>query len=253
MKTAAIYIRVSTSKKVSPSPIGKIEDKFLQNPKVQLEPLIKLVKSRGWSYAGAIYRGDPIDHPEHYPGAEMISQPLIYEDRMSGASNSRPAYKRLMEDARRGLFQVVVVWRFDRFARSTKELLGALEEFRTLGIDFVSHQEAMDTSTPAGKMMFTIVAAFAEFERAIMRDRIMAGLEYAANHGTKSGKPIGGQRKIFNRDDVLMYHQNGLSLRAIAQKLGLSQGTVFRTLKAFQDPIPEKSQTETVRKDLRAR
>jgi len=246
MKTAAIYIRVSTSRKVQSSPIGKIEDKFLQNPKVQLEPLIQLIKSRGWSYAGARYK--TVSGTQ-----EMVSEPLIYEDRMSGASTSRPAYKRLIEDARRGLFQVVVVWRFDRFARSSKELLGALEEFRTLGIDFVSHQEAIDTSTPAGKMMFTIIAAFAEFEREIMRDRILSGLEYAAHHGTKSGKPIGGQRRIFNRDDVLMYHQNGLSVRAIAEKLGLSQGTVFRTLKAFQNPIPGKARPETARKDLAGR
>lgn len=229
-KTAAIYIRVSTSKKVS------VVDAFLQNPLVQLDPLKKLVRSRGW------------DH-EWKDGHRNF----IYEDRMSGASNSRPAYKRLMEDARRGLFQVVVVWRFDRFARSTKELVGALEEFRSLGIDFVSHQEAIDTSTPAGKMMFTIIAAFAEFEREIMRDRILAGLEYAREHGTKSGKPIGNQRLVFNRDDVLMYHQNGLSVRAIAKQMGLSQGTVFRTLKAFRNPPPGKPASETARKELRVR
>jgi DNA invertase Pin-like site-specific DNA recombinase len=244
MKHAAIYIRVSSSKKVAPPQRSDIptwtareEDKFLQNPKVQLEPLIALIKSRGWS--GPRFTGD--------------RDFTVYEDRMTGASTSRPGYKRLMEDARRGKFQVVVVWRFDRFARSTKELLGALEEFRSLGIDFVSQQEAIDTSTPAGKMMFTIIAAFAEFERAIMRDRIMAGLEYAANYGTKSGKPIGGQRKIFNRDDVLMYHQNGLSVRAIAEKLGVGLGTVHRTLKAFQNHVSEKRRTETAGKDLRER
>lgn len=247
MKTVAIYIRVSTSKKADTSPMSKAEvvsgltatatiaDKFLQNPKVQLEPLLKLVKARDWNLP------------------EKDRSSFIYEDRMSGASSSRPAYKRLMEDARRGLFQVVVVWRFDRFARSTKELVGALEEFRSLGIDFVSHQEAIDTSTPAGKMMFTIISAFAEFEREIMRDRILAGLEYAKENGTKSGNPIGGQRLVFNRDDVLMYHQNGLSVRAIAKQMGLSQGTVFRTLKAFQNPTLEKSASEMPRKDLRTR
>lgn len=248
MKTAAIYIRVSTSKKAQPSPIGKIEDKFLQNPKVQLEPLIKLVESRGWKFRAF---GNSIFNPgsERHSG----STALLYEDRMSGASTSRPAYKRLMEDARRGKFQVVVVWRFDRFARSSKELINALEEFRSLGIDFVSHQEAIDTSTPAGKMMFTIIAAFAEFEREIARDRILAGLEYARENGTKSGKAIGGQRLVFNRDDVLMYHQNGLSVRAIAKELGVSQGTVFRTLKAFHNPTSPKSASEMARKELRTR
>jgi DNA invertase Pin-like site-specific DNA recombinase len=88
-------------------------------------------------------------------------------------------------------FDVVVVWRFDRFARSLKQLALALEEFRSLGIDFVSHEEALDTSTPMGKAIFTIIAAMAELERAIIRERVMAGLDHAQRNGTKSGKPIG--------------------------------------------------------------
>jgi len=211
-KAAAVYIRVSGSKKVSGSPIGKIEDKFLQNPKVQLEPLIKLIQARQWQL--------PIN--------EDVRKPIIYEDRMSGASTSRPAYKRLMEDARRGLFQVVVVWRFDRFARSTKELINALEEFRSLGIDFVSHQEAIDTSTPAGKMMFTIIAAFAEFEREITRDRILAGLDYARENGTKSGKTIGRQKSVVRRDEVLRLRQEGYSYREIGRELGIAHGLAYR-------------------------
>lgn len=245
MKTAAIYIRVSSSKKVSPSPIGKIEDKFLQNPKVQLEPLIKLVQSRGWRFNAF---GNTIFNP----GSENVpdSTALLYEDRMSGASTSRPAYKRLMEDARRGKFQVVVVWRFDRFARSTKELINALEEFRSLGIDFVSHQEAVDTSTPAGRMMFTMIAAFAEFERDIIRERIMSGVEYAKAYGTKSGKAIGRPNVVFKRSDIPILYEAGYSVRAIAEKLGVGQGTVWRAIKAFQNAIAQKDRMETLAKEL---
>lgn len=89
----------------------------------------------------------------------------------------------------------MVVWRFDRFARSVKQLVMALEEFRTLGIEFISHQEALDTSTPMGKAMFTIIAAMAELERSVIRERVMAGLEYARAHGTKSGRPVGRPKK----------------------------------------------------------
>jgi DNA invertase Pin-like site-specific DNA recombinase len=86
---------------------------------------------------------------------------------MSGAKESRPGLQALTADPRRGMFGVVVVWRFNRFARSVKQLVMALEEFRTLGIEFVSHQEALDTSTPMGKAMFTIIAAMAELERSV--------------------------------------------------------------------------------------
>ena len=96
-----------------------------------------------------------------------------------------------LRDARRREFDVVVVWRFDRFARSVKQLVLALEEFRSLGIDFVSHQEALDTSTPMGKAMFTIIAAMAELERNIIRERVVAGLDHARRNGTKSGRPVG--------------------------------------------------------------
>jgi DNA invertase Pin-like site-specific DNA recombinase len=91
-----------------------------------------------------------------------------------------------LQDARRGAFDVVLVWRFDRFARSIEQLVLALAEFRTLGIDFVSAQEALDTSTPMGKAMFTIVGAIAELEHNVILERIMAGLEHARSRGTKS-------------------------------------------------------------------
>jgi DNA invertase Pin-like site-specific DNA recombinase len=103
-------------------------------------PLREMVAHRGWTIA------------------------RVYSDRMSGAKENRPGLKCLMNDARRGQFDVVLVWRFDRFARSIEQLVTALAEFRALGIDFGSCQEALDTSTPMGKAMFTNIGAMAESE-----------------------------------------------------------------------------------------
>jgi DNA invertase Pin-like site-specific DNA recombinase len=115
----------------------------------------------------------------------------VYSDRMSGASDSRPGLTALMQKARRGAFDVVVVWRFNSFARSIEQLVLALAEFRTLGIDFVSCQEALDSSTPMGKPMFTIIEAMWELERNVIRERVVAGMEHARHHGTKTGNAIG--------------------------------------------------------------
>lgn len=97
---------------------------------------------------------------------------------------------------------MVLVWRFDRFARSVKQLIQALEEFRSLGIDFMSHQEALDTSTPMGRAMFTIIATMAELEGSVIRERVVAGIEYERVRGTKSGKPIGRPPAVFKRDQA---------------------------------------------------
>ena len=99
---------------------------------------------------------------------------------MSGAKDKRPALDRLMADARRGRFDAVLVYRFDRFARSVTHLLRALEEFSSLGVDFVSLSEAIDTSTPLGKMVFTVLGAVAELERNIIRERVRERLGLAS-------------------------------------------------------------------------
>ena len=103
------------------------------------------------------------------------------------------------------------------------------------GIDFISHQEALDTSTPIGKAMFTIVGAMAELERSVMRQRVIAGVEYAKRNGTRSGKPIGRPRAIFPRDEAVRLRKQGISLRRIAAKLGVGEGTVRRALQADVD------------------
>src|SRR5262249_6787284 len=207
---AALYVRVSTASK------SKQGDAlaFDQNPEVQDQPLRELVAQRGWQL--------------HH----------VYSDRMSGAKERRPGLDALIADARRGQFNVVVVWRFDRFARSVKQLVLALEEFRTLGIDFISHQEALDTSTPMGKAMFTIIAAMAELERSVIRERVVAGLEYAREHGTKSGKPIGRPRRVVRRDEAAQLRRPGMSWPEIARKLGVGQGTVVRAYRSLDDSRP---------------
>ena len=131
-------------------------------------------------------------------------------------------------DARRGLFDVVVVWRFDRFARSAKQLVLALEEFKALKIDFVSHQEALDICTPMGKAMFTIIAAIAELERGVIRERVLSGIRYAQERGTRSGKPIGRPRAVFSRDEAIRLRAEGLSWRAIAKRMGVSVSSAHR-------------------------
>src|SRR5260370_14950238 len=132
-----------------------------------------------------------------------------YSDTMSGAKDKRPALDRLMADARRGKFDVVGVWRFDRFARSTSHLLRALEEFQSLGIDFVSLRESIDTSTPTGKMVFTILGAVGELERSTIRERVMAGQKAAKKRGVRFGRPL----VEVDTEHVLSLRKQGLSWR----------------------------------------
>jgi len=121
----------------------------------------------------------------------------------------------------------VVVFRFDRIARSSKQLILVLEEFRRLVIDFISQQEAVDTSIPIGRAVFTIIAAMAELERSVNRDRV-AGLEYARQHGTKSGRAIGRPRLVFRREQVKELRERGLSWHKIARALGISAASARR-------------------------
>jgi len=204
MKRAVIYLRVSTSSR------SKHGDKLAydQDPALQEAPLRDLIAQRG---------------------GELVK---VYSDRASGARESRPGLNQLLADARRGQLDVVVVWRFDRFARSVRQLVLALEEFRSQGIDFVSHQEALDTSTPTGKAMFTIIAAMAELERSVIRERVVASLDHARLRGTKSGKPVGRPRTIFRRDQVVELRQKGLSWSRIARELGASATSVRRAFAA---------------------
>jgi DNA invertase Pin-like site-specific DNA recombinase len=140
----------------------------------------------------------------------------------SGAKDSRPELNILMDDARKRQFDAIVVWRFDRFARSTKHLLSALEEFRSLGIQFISYQENVDTSTPLGQALFTIVSAVAQLERDLIRERVTAGIRNARANGKQLGRPM----RIVDPDRILQMRAQGQTLEQIAENLGVGYGTV---------------------------
>ncbi len=182
---AGIYARVSTANG--------------QSPEMQLRELREYVVRRGWEIAG-----------------EYVDAGI------SGARERRPALDRLLADARRRRFDAVVVWRYDRFARSLRQLVNALEEFRSLGIDFVSLREGVDTSTPNGRLVFGIFASIAEFERELIRDRVRAGLRNARAKGKRLGRP----RAIVDGTKVAALRRGGASWAAIGARLGVSRGTV---------------------------
>jgi DNA invertase Pin-like site-specific DNA recombinase len=161
IKKAAIYTRVSTMD---------------QHPGMQRRELVDYVKRRGWSLCKE------------------------YSDTgVSGAVERRRALDELLEDCRRKRIDIVVVWKFDRFARSLKQLLNALELFRTLNIGFVSCTEAIDTSLPHGEMLFQIIGAIAQWERSLIVERVRAGLQHARNQGKRLGRP---PLRVFTPKDV---------------------------------------------------
>jgi DNA invertase Pin-like site-specific DNA recombinase len=145
---------------------------------------------------------------------------------VSGAKDSRPELNRLMADAHKRRFDVVCVWRFDRFARSVSHLLRALETFKALGIDFVSFSEQMDTSTPAGKMVFTVLGAIAELERSLIVERVRAGLRNARAKGKQLGRP----HMAVDTARIARLRTQGRSIREIAEELGYSRSLVHKTL-----------------------
>jgi DNA invertase Pin-like site-specific DNA recombinase len=158
----------------------------------------------------------------------------VYVDNgFSGKKDSRPQLNRMMQDAHERRFDVVVVWRFDRFARSVSHLLRALETFGALGIQFVSLSEQVDTSTPTGKMVFTVLGAVAELERNLIVERVRAGLRHARAKGKRLGRP----RKSVDAVEIRSLRAAGESWRTIARKTGVSVGTVFAAARQRQDII----------------
>ena len=143
---------------------------------------------------------------------------------ISGSKDKRPQLDRLMADAHKRRFDIVIVWRFDRFARSVSHLLRALETFQALGIAFVSLSEQMDTTTPAGNMVFTVLGAVAELERSLIVERVRAGLRNARTKGKTLGRP----RKTVDTVRIATLRAQGLSLRSIASELGVGLATLHR-------------------------
>ena len=189
MKRVAIYTRISTS--------DARQDKDLQ-----LTPLEAYVKSRGWD----LYK--------------------VYSDEESGGKESRPGLDQLMLDAHKRLFDCCIVWKFDRFSRSTKQLVTALDTFGELGVDFISYSEAIDTTTSAGKMVFSMIAAVAEFERNIIHERVRAGLANARAKGRILGRP----RACINMKLIMKLKNEGVSTRQISKQLGIPRSTIQKHL-----------------------
>jgi DNA invertase Pin-like site-specific DNA recombinase len=185
---AAIYARVSTSNNG-------------QDPTTQTRELGEFCERRGWTLL-----------------------PEYVDVGISGTKEQRPALDRLMADAHKRKFDVVVVWRFDRLARSVSHLLRALETFNALGIAFVSLSEQLDTSTPTGKMVFTVLGAVAELERSLIVERVKAGLRNARAKGKKLGRP----KKVMNSAQIVGLRAQGLPWRAIAGQLGVGLATLHR-------------------------
>jgi DNA invertase Pin-like site-specific DNA recombinase len=188
MKTA-IYARVSTTN-------------HGQDPEMQVRELREYCQRRGWE----------------------ITQEYV-DIGISGTKEKRPQLDKLLADAHGRHFDVVVVWRFDRFARSVSHLLRALEDFRALGIEFVSLTEQVDTCTPTGKMVFTVLGAVAELERSLIVERVRAGLRNARAKGKKLGRP----RKVTSAEAIRRMRTEGATWRAIGKRLGVSPATALHT------------------------
>jgi DNA invertase Pin-like site-specific DNA recombinase len=179
---SAVYARVSTSKG--------------QDVRMQLRELRQFTQARGWQIVG-----------------EYIDKGI------SGAKDRRPELNRLMADAKRRRFDAVIVYRYDRFARSLRQLVNGLEEFRSLGIEFVSLHEGVDTSTPNGRLVFGIFASIAEFERELIRQRVKSGLAAAKARGVRLGRP---RTLHATPSDVRSLRLSGCSFRETARQLGIS-------------------------------
>jgi DNA invertase Pin-like site-specific DNA recombinase len=199
MLRVALYARVSTADKG-------------QDPRVQTLELQEYCQRRGWHIAG-----------------EYVDVGI------SGTKEKRPELDRLMADAHRRRFDTVLCWKFDRFARSVSHLLRALETFRTLGIDFVSFSEQLNTSTPTGKMVFTVLGAVAELERSLIVERVRAGMRNARAKGKRIGRPPRTYLDQDKRRSIYEAYANGeSSLRQLAVRFGTSIGTVQRCIQLYQ-------------------
>jgi len=201
---AAIYARVSTTD---------------QDNSLQVGELTGYVERRGW---------------------ELTE---IYQDHLSGAKASRPGLEKLLADAHSRRFDVVLVWKLDRFGRSLLHCVAAIQELRSIDIRFIATSQGMDTdeTNPASKLLLHILAAVAEFERELIRERVQAGVRKARAQGKRIGRP----RKVFDRDEVFRLRSDGVSIEEISRRMRLGVGTVVRVLQgvaapttAFQKPLP---------------
>jgi len=147
-----------------------------------------------------------------------------YVDYASGTREDRPQYQALFSAARRRQLDIVLVWRYDRFARSTQALVQALKEFQSLGVDFISYQENIDTTTPQGEMIFTVIASLAQCESTLMRERVKAGMVRAKAQGKRiSRSPMAKGIQV----RITALHAQGISLHQMSKQLGIGYGTAW--------------------------
>ena len=185
-KRAAIYARVSTQD---------------QNPGLQLRELREYAKARE---------------------LEIIHE---FVDKESGAKADRPELDKLWQAVKARDVDLVLVWKFGRFARSTKQLVTALEEFQHLGVDFISKTEQIDTSSPTGKVLFTVISAFAEFERSLNSERVKAGIARSRAEGKPHGRARIPKEK---QEEIKKLRRTGLSYNQIVAQTGVPHATVRR-------------------------
>lgn len=169
-------------------------------------------------------------------GLEITGEYL--DSGVSGAKDSRPELNRLMADAKQRRFDTVCVWKLDRFGRSLRHLVNALADLESLGVSFVSLKDNLDLSTPSGRLMFQIIGAMAEFERALIQERVKAGIRNARAKGKRIGRP----RVAVDAARIARLRAQGLSWPKIAAELGLSVGTVYQASRSLSR-IPVKPAT----------
>ncbi len=191
IRRAALYLRTSHA------------DRTTENQRRQLR---RAAKSAGWTVVA------------------------VYEDNgISGANGreGRPGFDQMLTDANRREFDIIMAWSVDRLGRSVQHLVGFLEEVHALGIDLYLHVQGIDTTTPAGKALFQMLGVFAEFERAMIRERVMAGLARAREQGKAIGRP-----KVNGRVEkkVRKLRAGGMGIKRIAKQAGVAVGTVYRIL-----------------------
>lgn len=206
---AAIYARVSSTE---------------QNPEAQLNDLREFAAKRGFE----IYK----EYVDHVTGD--------FSKRKRKRRQKDLAYEEIMSDASKRLFDCVLVWKYDRFARSLSALVTSLDRFHDLGVDFISYTQEIDTTTTMGRLFFNVIGSFAEFERELIVERVKAGLKNAKNKGIRLGRP---EKDPTAKDRITTLRQEGWSLRKIAQREGLSAPGVLKILRR-QSEAPDIQQEQ---------
>lgn len=187
----ALYARVSTLDKG-------------QDPETQLRPLREYADRRGFLIEGE------------------------YIDTASGTTEDRSQYQAMIDLARKRKIDVVLVWRYDRFARSTQALVNALKEFQRLGVDFISYQENIDTTTPTGELIFHVMASLAQFESSLISQRVQAGMARAKAQGKHIARPA---LALSKQEAIYTLLEEGVSMNQISKRTGVAYGTVYNYVK----------------------